>query len=132
MEQTDSKLPTPRDAAEIAAGVLGERIASAERMPTGAGNWVFDVTSERETRVVVRILRSHEECASGVYWSRTLRPLGVPLPEMLAHHVGGGSSGGSGGGAGERSWMVLERLPGTDLEHVHATLTPQQRRDVAD
>ena len=28
--------------------------------------------------------------------------------------------------------MVLERLPGTDLEHAHAGLTPQQRRDVAD
>jgi hypothetical protein len=92
-------------------------------MPTGAGNWVYEVGFAGGRNVVVRILRSHEECAAGVYWSRTLRPLGVPLPEMLAHYVGSD---------GDRSWMVLERLPGTDLEHAHAALTPQRRRDVAD
>jgi aminoglycoside phosphotransferase len=124
MEQTELNLPTPGDAAKIAADVLGEPIASVHRMPTGAGNWVCDVRDERGTNVVVRVMRSHEECRSGVYWSQTLRPLGVPLPEMIAHHVGNGD--------GDRSWMVLERLPGTDLEHAHATLTPQQRRDVAD
>ena len=125
MEQAELNLPTPRDAAQIAADVLGERIASVDRMPTGAGNWVYDVRGERGTNVVVRIMRTHEECRSGVYWSQTLRPLGVRLPEMIAHHVGCGDDGA------DRSWMVLERLPGTDLEHAHASLTPQQRRDVA-
>jgi hypothetical protein len=117
-------LPTPDDATRIAADVMGDTVVSTARMPTGAGNWVYDVATSRGTRVVVRILRSHEEGAAGAYWSHTLRPHGVPLPQMLAHHVGNGD--------GERSWMVLERLPGTDLEHAHATLTTQQRRDVAD
>ena len=84
MTQTESRLPTPADAANIAADVLGVQIIAADRMPTGAGNWVFDVRCARGPNVVVRILRTHEECASGAYWSRTLRPLGVPLPEMLA------------------------------------------------
>ncbi|MEA2710601.1 MAG: hypothetical protein QOF78_3202 [Phycisphaerales bacterium] len=120
------KIPTEQDAVRIAADVLGDTIAAAQRLPTGAGNWVYEVVSAGGRRVVIRILRSHEECKSGVYWSQTLRPLGVPLPEMIAHHVGGGDDGT------DRSWMVLERLPGTDLEHTHAALTPEQRRDVAD
>jgi aminoglycoside phosphotransferase len=124
MEQTELNVPTTHDAAAIAVNVLGERIASVDRMPTGAGNWVYDVRGERGANVVVRIMRTHDECVAGVYWSQTLRPLGVPLPEMIAHHVGNGDD--------ERSWMVLERLPGTDLEHAHAALTPQQRRDVAE
>jgi aminoglycoside phosphotransferase (APT) family kinase protein len=123
MDELKSNPPRPSDAAQIAEGILGEDIAAVERMPTGAANWVYDVRSARGTRLVVRILRSRDECAGGVYWSQTLRPLGVPLPAMLAHHID--EDGGW-------SWMALERLPGTDLEHAHASLTPQQRRDVAD
>jgi aminoglycoside phosphotransferase (APT) family kinase protein len=121
--KSDLRMPTPRDAADIAKGVLGAEIAAVERMPTGAGNWVFDVRPARGANVVVRILRVRDECAAGVYWSRTLRPFGVPLPAMLAHHVDGGDRGWS--------WMAQERLPGADLEHAHAGLTLQQRRDVA-
>ena len=123
MDELKSNLPSAADAARIAADVVGEEIAAVERMPTGAGNWVFEVHSASGADVIVRIMRSHKECASGVYWSRTLRPLGVPLPAMLAHHIDEDNVGGG-------SWMALERLPGTDLEHAHAGLTPPQRRDV--
>lgn len=116
--------PTAADAGRIAAEVLGARAVLVERMPTGAANWVYDVRCAGGARVVVRILRARADCAAGVHWSRTLRPLGVPLPEMLAHHVGSGE--------GERSWMVLERLPGTDLEHVYRSLDTAQKRAILD
>src|SRR5688500_19514468 len=106
-----AKIPTEQDARRIAADVLGETIVAAQRLPTGAGNWVYEVVPARGRAVVVRILRSHEECKSGVYWSQTLRPLGVPLPEMIAHHVGRDDEDEAKRGD-DRSWMVLERLPG--------------------
>lgn len=111
--------PTPQDAARVALDVLGEPAASVERFTTGAGNWVYDVTLHAGTRAVVRFVRDPDDCAAGVYWSNRLRPCGVPLPRLLAHQVARGD--------GERSWMVLERLPGRDFEHVYTRLTPAQR-----
>ena len=114
--------PTADDAARIAAGVLGEPVARVHRLETGCGNWVYDVLTTSGRNVVVRIARDPDECAAGVHWSRTLRPLGVPLPEMIAHHVPKDAE--------DRAWMVLQRLPGTDLEHVYASLTRPQMLDI--
>ena len=59
--------------------------------------------------------------AAGVRLNRFLRPLGVPLPEVLAEGL-------------EEAfpWAALERLPGTDLEHVIGTLSDGQLRAVAE
>jgi aminoglycoside phosphotransferase len=118
------KPPSPDDAARIARTVLGEPVERVRRFETGQANWVYDVITKSGRNVVVRISRDPNECAAGVHWSRTLRPLGVPLPEMLAHHLPSNDD--------ERSWTVLARLSGTDLEHAYPTLTPAQKLDILD
>src|SRR5215207_8038359 len=102
MEQTESNLPTPHDAAVIAADVLGEPVARVERFATGLANFVYDVNGESGAAVVIRIAKSAGDTAvaAAVYWSNLLRPMGVPLPRLIAHHVGEG---------GAFEWMALER-----------------------
>jgi hypothetical protein len=112
-------------ACSVAREVLGEPMASAQRFTTGAGNWVYDVTAASGRRVVVRFMRSREEFESGILWNGRLRPLGVPLPKMLAYQRS--FEGDSPGG-----WFVLERLRGVDLEHAYATLTTHQKMSVLD
>ena len=53
--------------------------------------------------------------AGAVYLSGLLRPRGVALPAILAEDV-----------EAERPWLVLERLPGTDLGAVIACLSDGQ------
>src|SRR5262245_42833026 len=117
-----ARAPTSEDAIRVADEVLGEPITSAERFTTGSGNRAYDVTAASGRRVVVRFSASRGACEAGVHWSRTLRPLGVPLPEMIAHHLAERD--------GEHSWAVLERLPGTDLGHCYSTLTDNQKLSV--
>src|SRR5687768_6587906 len=106
---------SPEHAAIIAADVLREKVACSQRFTTGAGNWVYDIVTQGGTRAVVRFMRSNVECRAAVYWSQTLRPLGVPLPALLAHH------------AGETPWMMLDRLPGVYLGHAYGDLTLSQK-----
>jgi len=125
MNACRSELPTPRDAADIAADVLGERVARVERFTTGLANFVYEVIGQSGAKIVVRIANpiGNTSIAAAVYWSNLLRPMGVPLPRLIAHHVGENS---------RFSWMALDRLPGTDLWHVYATLSSQQKRDIVD
>ena len=77
--------PTEVDAFEIAEAVLGEELGSVTRFPTGLQNYVYDVVLASGRRVVMRIAlaenRPHLEGA--LHWDALLRPLGVPLPEVL-------------------------------------------------
>ncbi|MEO6435302.1 MAG: phosphotransferase [Tepidisphaeraceae bacterium] len=116
--------PTAHDAERIARRVLGESIAAVARFPTGAGNWVYDVEASSGRRVVVRINRRRDECEAGVYWSRTLRSLGVPLPEQLQHFIPDSDD--------QHAWTVLYRFPGTDLGNVYPTLTDAEKLGVLD
>ena len=109
---------SPEHAACVARDVLGEPIASADRFTTGAGNWVYDVRAQSGRQVVVRFMRDREEFAAGIHWNQTLRPLGVPLPKMLAFDNEG--------------WFVLERFAGTDLGQVCAALTTPQKLSILD
>jgi hypothetical protein len=67
---------------------------------------------------VVR-LGAPEVVTSAVGWHRRLAPLGVPLPALYDH------------GCEAPAFMLLERLPGTDLGNVHDTLGPRRLEDVA-
>ena len=120
-----SKHPRPADAARIARELLGEPISRVERFPTGLANFVYDVTGASGEKIVIRIVNptGDTSIAAALYWSNLLRPLGVPLPRLIAHHIDGNDGFG---------WMALERLAGTDLWHVYHTLAPQQKRDIVD
>jgi aminoglycoside phosphotransferase (APT) family kinase protein len=93
-------------AATIAEQVCGEHPAAVRRFTTGSRHFVYEATFAGQAPVVVRIgdASAHNEMAGAVHLSELLRPLGVPLPRLLAEDV-----------AAPLPWLVLERLAGSDL-----------------
>jgi aminoglycoside phosphotransferase (APT) family kinase protein len=114
--------PTMRLAIKIAGDVTGYVPIEARRFETGMRHYVFEVEFASRQPVVVRMgaESAETEIAGAVRLSKMLRPSGVPLPEMLAWHLGVGPP-----------WMVLERLPGTDLGAVIRTLSSEQLEGIA-
>ncbi len=117
--------PTEDLAARIGRAVLGERILAATRFPMGLHHWVYEVTPERTIPVVVRIgaRESCDDLAGAVFWEKHLKPFGIPLARILHADL-----------TMERfgfPFLVLERLPGTDLGNVYRDLGMDQRRTLA-
>lgn len=117
--------PTADDAAAIVAMHFGTDIALVERFPTGLANYVYDVVTVDGRRVVARLQRRGAGCAfsGAVFWSQLLRPHGIPLPELYAHDLAPQDDG--------FPYMLLERLPGRDLQHVYPALSNEQKRRLA-
>jgi aminoglycoside phosphotransferase len=101
--------PNSAVAGGLVAAALGHTPLAVRRFSTGSHHYVFEVTFEDRAPVVVRIAaeRSRSAMVGALKVSRLLRPLGVPLPEIISegvnHHF---------------SHLVLERLPGTDIGDV--------------
>ncbi len=117
--------PTLGQRAEELARTVGRHhgdVTSVARFPTGLCHHVFDVDLRSGGRVVVRVAdpANRHLLIGALAWSALLRPLGVPLPEVLGHDV-----------AGPLPYVVLERLPGDDLGLVHDGLSRQERRALA-
>jgi hypothetical protein len=114
----------PALAAVAARAATGRTPVEVRRFRTGAAHHVFEALfDDGRPSVVVRMGTPAQgpSMAAGVRLNRFLRPLGVPLPEVLAEGL-------------EEAfpWAALERLPGTDLEHVIGTLSDGQLRAVAE
>lgn len=109
--------PNAELARAIATQAIGCAPSAIRRFTTGAQHYVFDVDFAERPSVVVRIgdPAARPLMAGAVYLSRLLRPLGAPLPEMLAQDI-----------EAERPWLVLERLPGNDLAASIADLSDVQ------
>ena len=113
--------PTPDDAAAIYRTTFGRGAARADRFPTGTHHHVFDVDGPAGAAVVrIASTRGSGTFDAAARWSALLRPLGVRLPAIRARGTHDGFD-----------FLVLERLPGTDLCHVYRDLTPAQRREIA-
>ncbi|WP_168263486.1 phosphotransferase family protein [Rhizobium leguminosarum] len=114
--------PTEQLAADIAAEVTGHTPSGIRRFTTGTSHYVFEALFANRLPVVVRIgeQSARTEMEGAVYLSGMLRPQGVPLPQILAENA-----------LGEVPWMVLQRLPGTDLGTVIANLTAAQLERIA-
>lgn len=99
-------------------------VASVTRFPTGLCHHVFDVDLGAQGRVVVRVADPEQRrlLLGALAWSARLRPLGVPLPEVLDHDVRASTP---------MPFLVLERLAGTDLGLVHDDLPVGDRRAIA-
>lgn len=95
---------------------------TVRRFKTGARHRVFDVAFADRSPVVVRIgdPSARADMAGAIYLSGLLRPRGVPLPAILAEDI-----------RAEFPWLVLERLPGTDLGEVLSRLTEEQLEEIA-
>jgi aminoglycoside phosphotransferase (APT) family kinase protein len=116
--------PTENDAATIVRSVLSERAQTITRFKTGLRHYVYDVVTESNAKVVVRIARKDDESLNGaVYWYWRLRPLGVPLPRLLHADIQGNLVG--------FPFVVLERLPGRDLGDVYSILTLEEKLAIA-
>jgi Ser/Thr protein kinase RdoA (MazF antagonist) len=118
--------PTADVAAEIAAALLGAPLRSVARFPTGTSHFVFDIETVGGERAVLRLSRRDaiEAARGSVTWSRALRPIGVPLPEILHADL-----------ALTRypfPVVLLERLPGDDLENVYRRLPHDALRALAE
>lgn len=109
-------------AVEIATEITGHSPINVRRFTTGMRHYVFDVEFACRKPIVARIgaQSARAEIAGAVYLSQRLRPLGVPLPELLASNVGA-----------RLLWMALERLRGTDLGEVVRTLSFPQLDEIA-
>jgi aminoglycoside phosphotransferase len=88
----------------------------------GAQHYVFDIAFAHRPSVVVRMggASAQSLMAGALYLSELLRPLGAPLPAILASDL-----------QAEFPWLLLERLPGTDLGACMASLSDDQLDRVA-
>jgi aminoglycoside phosphotransferase len=120
--QAEERAPSANLASAIAAQVTGCSPETVSRFTTGARHYVYEAKFASRQPVVVRIgsATAHSEIAGAIYLSKLLRPRGVPLPTILAEDVQSGFP-----------WLVLERLPGTDLGAVIGNLTDTQLDRIA-
>ena len=115
--------PTAEDARRVTAAVLGVEAREARRFTTGLHHFGYEVTLADGRAVAMRMTRPSEVrfMRSAVALSRQLRPLGVPLPELLAADT-----------EAPFPWMLLERLPGRDLGEVVGTLPEASLGQIAE
>jgi aminoglycoside phosphotransferase len=104
--EVEERAPSANLASMIATRVTGCLPETVSRFTTGARHYVYEAKFASRQPVVVRIgsATAHSEIGGAIYLSELLRPRGVPLPAILAEDVQSGFP-----------WLVLERLPGTDL-----------------
>jgi aminoglycoside phosphotransferase (APT) family kinase protein len=116
--------PNEETARQIVKNALHEEAVNVVRFTTGLCHYVYDVQTANGQHFVVRIAHNTEDALrGGVYWSNLLRPLGVPLPDMLYHDLSASVVA--------YPYVVLERLPGKDLGSVYTTLSAEQKRQLA-
>lgn len=114
-----------RAAVRIVETRLNRPVHSIRRFQTGLCHYTYDVVTGDNRPVVVRMAQpGNETIAEGaVYWSKRLRPEGVPLPELLAYDLTRQKF--------PYAYLLLERLPGQDLGDVYPDLSADQRRQLA-
>jgi len=107
----------------VATDHCGVPPEGVRRFALGLAHWVYDVRLPDGSGLVVRLTTPEQRAdfLGAVHWSKTLRPLGVPLPSLHAH-----------GEVRGLPYLVLERLDGKDLALVYYELTATQRRGVAE
>lgn len=117
--------PTEDMAAAIAQAFGGGPARRIDRFLTGAQHFVFDVDLHDGRAVVLRLSRPAEQrlAESALRWSRLLRPIGVPLPKVLAHDTTMNRH--------PVPYLILERLPGRDLGDQLQGMTRAERDAVA-
>ncbi|HEV2652139.1 MAG TPA: aminoglycoside phosphotransferase family protein [Rhizomicrobium sp.] len=118
----NDRLPDEQLAASIVASSLSVSPLACRRFTTGSHHFVYEATFSDRPPVVVRIARPSERAAmvGAAELSALLRPRGVPLPEMIAKNLDG-----------EFPWLILERLPGTDIAAVMRDLSDNALSGIA-
>jgi aminoglycoside phosphotransferase (APT) family kinase protein len=96
-------------AAASAEAALSGAVAAVRRFPTTNRHYVYDVklTDGRSAVVRIGLPQQRDALEAAARWSDRLRPLGIPLPEVLARDL-----------TSEFPFIILERLRGADLRTV--------------
>lgn len=118
--------PTADLAIQMLESTVGLDSWTAQRFPTGMQHFVFDAESAGRIKLVVRVSSREQQAAAenAARLSHLLRPLGVPLPELI--HVDLSLD------RFPFPFVILERLPGRDLGDVYLALSQRQKRAIAD
>jgi aminoglycoside phosphotransferase (APT) family kinase protein len=111
-----------KEARDPAADFVRSEPTAVRRFATGAGHYVFEATFADHAPLVVRITRPRYRtlCKDAAQLSTLLRPLGVPLPQLLED-----------GSSAPLPYLLLERLPGKDLWEVLNGLSPEAFERIA-
>ena len=123
MKPTDT--PTRDDAANVVRSRLGLEPVEIRRFLTGLCHYAFSVTTADGRKLVVRIATPPTKrlLAGGIYWNEFLRPIGVPLPRMIAASLEPSEI--------QFAFVILEHLSGSDLGEVYQSLSSPQKLEVA-
>jgi aminoglycoside phosphotransferase (APT) family kinase protein len=114
--------PDEATAASVFRAHFLDSISSVTRFPTGLCHHVYEICTVTGQAYVVRIASaaSRESLAGGLYWHPRLKGAGVPVPALYASWLGE-----------PFSYMLLERLPGSDLGQVYAGLSVAAKQVLA-
>jgi hypothetical protein len=85
---------------------------------------VFSVTTADRQKFVLRIATPPTKplLAGGIYWNDVLRPIGVPLPRMVATSLEPSEI--------QFPFVILEQLPGSDLGQIYQTLSSHEKLEI--
>jgi len=111
---TETKLPTEHTAKRIIQTYCPDAVKHVRRFHTGLYHYVYEVTTQLDTQYVARIASpdSRDLLEGGLFWHPILSEAGVPVPAIHAS-----------GEFDSFAYMLMERLPGTDLGAVYGELT---------
>ena len=125
MTEIRPQAPTEQDAAKLVETTLHDTPLSVQRFPTGFAHSVYDVVTENQRKVVVRMSLPGQDAslAGALYWSRRLRPKGVPLPTILCHDLSAAVT--------PFPALIVERLAGTDLGYAYPSLSARDKKTLA-
>jgi hypothetical protein len=122
MQATD--MPSATDAATVVRSRLNLEPIEIRRFLTGLCHHVFSVTTADLQKLVLRIATPPTKplLAGGIYWNDVLRPIGVPLPRMVATSLEPSEI--------QFPFVILEQLPGSDLGQIYQTLSSHEKLEI--
>ena len=117
-------IPSATDAAIVVRSRLSLEPVEVQRFLTGLCHHVFSVTTADRQKFVLRIAtpQTKRHLAGGIYWNDVLRPIGVPLPRMIATSLEPSEI--------QFPFVILEQLPGSDLGQIYQTLSSQEKLEI--
>jgi hypothetical protein len=115
-------LPDDHLARQLAYQTFGIHPIEVSRFPAGLMHYVFEAKFDSHAPVVIRIAASYGRTAmkGAARLSRILRPRQVPLPAILAEDLDA-----------TFPYLILERLPGSDLGDVIENLSQDRLEAIA-
>jgi aminoglycoside phosphotransferase (APT) family kinase protein len=119
-------VPTEQDAIRILQDALGKRVQSIRRFPTGLAHYVYDVETDEGEKLVIRLARPDLKYffEGALSWYEPLKCKNVPLPQLYFSSLDEAQFG--------FPVMIMERLPGKDLDEVYTQLSTEQKHRIAD